>query len=453
MNNRGMTLIELIISVCIMMLIILPTYGAFNAALRSTGTAREVTYAQTATQTVLEEIKYLGKAGVTAAGRPGASTQWAFHQGNPSSGTPAYYTMVNTAGSGYVEGTEAFEVRVYFDTESYASNANAYSYSDLSDFAGECSEIINPDISTVNYDSLAEEYFIRQYIDYAHQRWQKDWEAYEAAYLTYYEELRAWQQRKAADASTAGAKPDEPAEPGAFTDPRDLPGYNEAAFMSCINKDQELRVVPSPDGKGYILSSVITYDFNTSNSYGYQVTSETRTFSGFCEKAINATTESLYVLYKAKDPYLLSNRDRVTIINGMYDPTKPRDINIFIVVQAPAGVDYGDTSTTGFLDVYIPQTYTNEAGVEVANHAETLYVHSQATMAFPNTIDMPGQTPIWNSNSEDADARLLRIITGDSQERISSVTVKVLPYGTTVTPGSPEEDSATLAVLTSTVVK
>lgn len=430
------------------MLIILPTYSAFNSALKSTNRAKEVTYAQTATQTVLEEIKYLGKSGVLEASQSATSTDWTFHAANATLGTPDYYTMTNSPSSGYVEGTEAYEVRVYFDVASYASNANAYQYSDLSDFAGECSEIINPEVSSVNYDTLAEEYFIRQYIDYKHSLWQEDWNRYEAAYLDYYDRLREYQQNRNTPGYT-GTKPTEPTEPGAFTDPRDQAGYNEEAFLSCINKDQQLQVVPSPDGTGYYLSSVINYSFNNENTLGYRVKEETktRTFSGFCEKAIDANTESLYVLYTPKDPYLHSDRDRVTIINGMYDPVDPKDINVFIVVQAPADVDYGD-DTVGSLEVYIPLTYTNNEQQQVANHTENLIIHSQADLSFSQ-----GQTVSRNSNSKDPDQRLLKISNDESLERISNVTVKILPFGTTATPGSTEEDREALATLTSTVVK
>lgn len=461
-NNKGLSLVELIISILILMIIFIPAITGFNTSLKATQRAEDISYAENAAATVLEEIKYVGIKQVMDLAAH-SEQNWTKNEDDILC---PYYSLANAPGGVYREGNEEFQVRVYFDSTEYnvPHGANDYPYADLGNFASSESVVLNPGVMGDNYDQVALDYFIEQYDQYAMQIDAERWRNYNA----FYNEVVEWNDDHKKDSSFIPTPlPTRP--PDVEVPSKRLSGVSLACFQDCIIKSANVILVPNKidNGDGTFtyqmrLTSRMVYIFDndkadlhlsdpnyTVNGFHFHCNNNERVFSGFCENAVYVNVKSVYILYTPISDDL--SCDMVTIINGNEDPDQIT--SVYVIIQADEDKEYTDSE---MITIDIPDTdsYGNPLldgeGNVIENHAYNLRVLCQAKMKYAH--NEPKGTLVPDSNGMEYRNRLLKD-EDTTYDRISSITVKVLPADCTAAAGSPEEDRLELASLVSTVLQ
>ncbi len=434
-KNQGMTLVEVVISLLIIMIVFVPLISSFTTASRLSRTAKNNLYASNLASNVMETVKVLGIDGValqfytTPASfliAPGATDFIEELTGgvnasvktngdgtkyfDSSRGTKPYtYKM-----TGVKQGTGTYDVSITFSSASYTTETpsggsalpNDYLYADLSAFNAESTVLINPMSGGTNYDEMVIQYFMQLNDSYYYDEWVTACEAVNNANDAIY---RAYEQ--AYDAALAEGTP-LPTMPAVAPLPVLKPSLSRADIKRSLFKTTTVEISKVTDSlsgiQKYKLNSYINYTFNNIlvNSGGACASPTTqfltRNYSGYCDDVLSTSLENIFFMYQPLgDISALSLDDEKMVINNQL----PESFHIYLVVQAPA-----TTEVKAKLPVHLSGT------------SNTLHLYSQAELAVEGT----GSASTSNSASEED--RLLKELNTDTG-KIYDVTINIYESG------------------------
>lgn len=369
-DNRGITLVEIIVSILILAIIIVPLLASFVTAGKTNLAVKDNSYARAVGESVIETVKHLGVEGTALefykdAGDGTflmASSCSGFAETVPDGGHASVmigegikkflpqdsgryeYTI-----TGIRQGSSTYDVKLKLDNTVYP---NDYQYADLSAFTSERTALINPAVRNSDYDYKAFQYFKQMHERYQYNKYVaerdkieaengKKWEAYYEALDIYNEEI---------------AKGHEAVMP---TPPENNPSPVQDTLLpdEFIRKDIEKTIDISieekagEDGPEYVVNSTMTYTCdNASRQYASSEDILSKTYSGYCTDQKYADISSLLVLYSPFSGLDSLNRETINI-----NKDTAGDMDIYIIVQSDSGTDMDSSSlnvnvTTGAID-------------------------------------------------------------------------------------------------------
>ncbi len=164
-DNRGTTLVEIIVALLILVLIFTPAYMAFSAALKLNQASKDKLYAQTIAQNAMEIIKYtmdaggdiytvnfstLGGSAVNEDGTPNITPVVA--SGAAVATHSAIYEFTDCP-----EGTTTYDVKITIKDQE--GKGKQTKFADMSAFNDTSTALINPSGIAGGFDSSVAEYF------------------------------------------------------------------------------------------------------------------------------------------------------------------------------------------------------------------------------------------------------------------------------------------------------
>lgn len=454
LNNRGVTLVEVIVSLLIIMIVFIPLLGSFVTSAKTNAAAKTQMYANTLSENVMEAIKVLGIEG-TAKQFYSPVTEFALSSGADLSyeedltggygasvttdlegvkhfistrGTSPYtYLMKNAS-----EGTTTYDVKITFSSEPYTSTAtpspeptgtitpaptgiatdlpNDYQFADMSAFNAKSTALINPKSIATDYDYLAKSYFIQLHESYYYDMWVAECEAVEQANAPIWDAYDA-----ACEEALAAGNPLPPA-PETTPIPTQMPTLDESAINARINKTTTIELTKvTVDLEGhtkYCINSNVNYQFDNLLSSGGTVegicaapTTATlsRNYAGYCDDVQYDELSSVFLMYTPFTSATDLSKEKIKIDNQITE-----DMDIYLVIQAETGT-----------------IFSSDLNVELNGYSNKLHLFSQARMNFTGT-------PASSSNATDLASRLLKDIGSDSA-RIYEVVVAVYESGSNFT--------------------
>ena len=448
-KDQGMTLVEVIISLLILMIVFVPLISSFVTASKISQTAKNNLYASDLANNVMETVKVLGIDGVALQFHTTASnfavaqgTSLTFNEeltggvtssvktneGVPyfdsSRGTKPYvYKM-----TGVQEGTGTYDVSITFSSASYTSTAtppptitpgvtpvpaatlpNDYKYADLSAFNAQSTALINPMNSGTNYDLMVIPYFEQLNESYYYDEWVTACEAVNTANDSIYRDYE-----QAYDAALAAGTP-LPTMPSVTPLPTQKEALTEDAVKGRIKKTTTIdisKVTDSLSGvQKYKLNSYINYTFdNILINHGVEEgvcaspTNRvlTRNYSGYCDDVLSTSLENIFFMYTPLDSVsgtLLSHEE--VVINNQI----PESFNIYLVIQA---------EESAAISAHLP--------VKLSGTSNTLHLYSQAD------LNVTGTSSVSTSNSASENDRLLKE-RNTEKGKIYDVTINIYESG------------------------
>jgi Tfp pilus assembly protein PilV len=453
-KNKGLTLIESIISLLILMIIFVPLLASFSTASKVTVAARQSLYASNLAANVMETVKILGidrvalqfygsnadfilgegvtdfdedlSSGVSSSVKLDGEGHQVFDSSRKTQ--PYIYWM-----TGVQQGTGTYDVTITFGSAAYTSAAtptpgltpgpiptpellpNDYKYADLSAFNSVSTALINPKISGTDYDYLAKAYFMDLHKSYYYDEWTAACDVVNIANDKIYSEYE-----KACDAAIAAGNPTPTMLPVAAL-PTQKPYLNDTTLNKKITRTTTIEISKVTDNLGgnpkYNLNSYVSYTLNNIEGVCANPTNNselTRSYIGFCDNVKNTSLDSVFLMYSPFVSETDFTQVKVKIVNQTSD-----DFDIYLVLQAPVGT-----------------AFPSDLPVETSGLADTLRLHSQAGLSVSGI-------GAAISNSAGASDRLLTELNPE-QARIYDVTIHVYESGSSFT--------KLLDTLTSTVV-
>lgn len=401
LNNKGVTLVELIVSLLILVIVFAPLMTSFVTALKANKTAKELTHGETVAQNIMEQVKFLKYKGASADG-----SGFTKHT-DELTGAVADYTLEK---NNIHEGDGYYDVQVVFDpndtgirteykpddgSEATMIDVNEYEFADMSELSKSTTTLINPQASSKLYDEHALNYFKEKHEAYYNDLDTADYNTQYAAYLdlwdVYNQEL---------DKYNDGLRPDLPTPPGEFVPPETRTRVDASILRNYISKCLILSVKRhvSVGDAYYTIDSYLQYTFDNTEKYLDPAPEKSsglvRDFIGFCDAVELDDVKTIYLMYDPINDVVagklnVSAREKVQISSD--NLTEP--IDVYVVVQAPETV-----TITGKLDV--------------DNSSTDIKLHSQAEL---NAVYESG---------------LLKKDNDQKVKRIYSVTVNVYNHGT-----------------------
>ncbi len=157
-DNRGLTLIEVIVSLLILTIVVVPVFTVFSSGQRSAFTSRKLSFAERVAENEMEEIKALGIKDYTA------------YKSIDLDDAAAVQTYFGTI-TGIVEGNHTYSANVTITED---SALNTIEYVDLTEFSSATTGLINPNVSDeIQYDDRALNRFLELNNDYWDDVWDK----------------------------------------------------------------------------------------------------------------------------------------------------------------------------------------------------------------------------------------------------------------------------------------
>lgn len=400
-DNRGMTLVEIIVCMLILMIIIVPLLSSFVTANKANLVVKDSSYARTVGESVLESVKLLGVEGtalefykaegdsefliapnytgfsetVPAGGHSSVITHDGVKEFSPQASGKYEYNI-----TGIRQGSSAYDVKLKLDSTVYP---NDYTYADLSAFASGSTALVNPTLQNSDYDYKALQYFKQmheryQYAKYVLKRNEiesengKKWEEYYEALDLYNEEIA-----KGHEAVMPSRPVNEPV-------PAQDPLLSDAVIRNNIRKILDISIEEKTDAYGteYVIHSTMTYTCdNASRQYAATEDKITKTYSGYCNNQRYTDISSLLVLYSPFSGVGSLNLETVNITK-----TTSKDIDAYIIVQSDS-----DAALAG------PALKVNVTGA-VGN----IRLYSQAALdVTPATIEKHEHTLISDAGPDD----------------------------------------------------
>lgn len=443
-RNQGISLIEVIISLLILMIIFVPLLSSFLSSAKVTVSARNRMYASSLADNVMEAVKTLGIEG-TALQIYGDSSDFLLGKGTALTYSEdlsgGVSSSVKTDGTGnkffdssrktkpyayqlegVQEGTGTYDVKITFSSASYTSPEtspsvtpapaaevlpNDYKYADLSAFNSVSTALIDPRSSGTDYDYLAKAYFKQLHESYYYDEWVNACAVVNSANDVIY---RAYEQ--ACDEAIAAGNPT-PAPPSVTPTPTPKATLNDTALNDRITKTTTVEVTKITDGlsgvQRYNMNSHVTYTFN--NIFNNGGTPEgvcadpsnnllTRNYAGYCDNVQSIQLESIFFMYTPFISVSDLTQEKIKVVNQTADA-----LNIYLVVQAPAG-----------------SAFPSHLKVELSGTPNTLNLSSQAI------LDVSGTSQASTSNFTEPSDRLLKELS-PNKGRIYTVTVNVYESG------------------------
>ena len=183
-ENKGISLVEIIVSLLILMIIIVPMLSSFVTASKTNQSAKASSYAKSAAENVVEMVKLLGLEKTALEFHKSVTTDFQLINGCSNFEEvvlPGEYPSVisgafvkKTSGeyeyniTGITEGTETYDIKLKLSDVQYSGSGgpNEYQYADLSAFNSKTTAVINPVLSNSTYD-----YRVFQYFKSMHERY------------------------------------------------------------------------------------------------------------------------------------------------------------------------------------------------------------------------------------------------------------------------------------------
>ena len=453
-KNQGMTLVEVIISLLIIMIVFVPLIGSFVTASKVSQMAKNNLYASELADNLMETVKVLGIEGVayqfyttpsnfsiaqavayseeltdglTSSVKLDASSNQYF---DSIRGTMPYvYKM-----TGVRAGTGTYDVSITFSSASYTTTAtpsvtpaptgtptpplppteslpNDYKYADLCAFNSQATALINPKSSGTDYDYLAKTYFKQLHESYYYDEWVAACELVNNANDVIYRAYEEAYDRAIAEGGTL------PPLPVVTPLPTPKPTLNDIALNDRIIRTTTLELSKVTDSltgtQKYKLNSYINYSFNNILNNGGVIEGIcsdpsnlflSRNYAGYCDDVLSTTLKNVFFMYT---PYgsVSDLRNEKVVINNLV----AENFNIYLVLQAP------ETAT-----------FSSQLPVVLSGTSNTLNLFSQAT------LDVSGTSWASTSNSAIEKDRLLKEISSD-KGRIYDVTIQIYESGSAFT--------------------
>ena len=356
-NNKGVTLVEVIVSLLILSIIIVPLLSGFVTAGNANRATKEQISAKAIGESVVESAKLLGVEGTAMEFyklvSEGNSFMFAadYESANELVAEGGHPSVVETGGvkrfskqsSGKYEylikgikyGALTYDVVLNFDNSIYKNAVNGYVYADLSAYNSDTSAIINPVVSGSDYDYRAFQYFKNMhdrhtYSEYIVERGKVE-ERNALLWEQYYDDLEKYNKDVAA--GRPAVKPDEPVTEALPVRPSLL---SDDYIKQCIKKTVDISVKEGAAEGQYVVNSIITYECdNTLREFAKNDDTIVKTYSGFCNNKQYNNLQSIVLIYT---PFISAEK-----LNGEYVNIKKEcseDLDVFLVVQDDGHADF-----------------------------------------------------------------------------------------------------------------
>lgn len=358
-DNKGVTLVEVIVSLLILSIIIVPLLSGFVTAGNANRATKEQIHAKTIGESVVESAKLLGVEGTAMEFYKNVSPGNGFvfasdydnyeekisEGGHPSIVEIEGVKKFSRQHSGRYEyiikgvkyGTSTYDVVLELDNTAYKNAENAYVYADLSAYNSETSAIINPVLSGSDYDYRAFQYFKNLHDGYTYSKYADEREKVEERnallWEKYYDELEKYN-----DSLAAGMPAQKPDEPVTEPIPVRPPLLSDEYIKRNIKKTVDISINEKQglSGKEYIVNSTITYECdNSDRQYAQNGDVITKTYSGYCNNKQYNQIESLVLIYS---PFVSAEELNREYIRIKKDTSEYMDV--YIVVQTSEEADY-----------------------------------------------------------------------------------------------------------------
>lgn len=343
LNNQGTTLVELIVSLLVLTIIVVPLLNGFVIASKANESSKTKLYAVNAAENIMEAVKAIGPDADSLSANLSMSVT-----------TPDEVTGVCWVPN-YAEGTNLYDIRLTMTPSGYSSSVNNYKFASMSAFSDEQSVMIFPGISGLDFDETALNSFYEDHTNWMMTKWQSD---YAGEYESYLRVYQAWE-----DGGKVGAEP-------VFVPPSQTLytpiGLDELkAKMSrttTINIDEVENTIINEDGTTrtqyvYELQSVVKYSID--NSFVPSGSSidiglcaiSSKEYSGYCSESEHEGIKAIYLIYDPFGTEAAGHQLTFAHENVQIESNARKDMNIFIVVQTE-----GDSLTfNNNLQVDIPR--------------------------------------------------------------------------------------------------
>lgn len=407
-GNKGITLVEIIVSMLILAIIIVPLLSSFVTAGRANLAVRNNTFARTVGENVLESTKLLGVEG----------TAMEFYKDVDGEGAEAFIMAAECSGFGEIvpegghesviinngvkkfspqasgkyeymitgvkQGTGIYDVKLRLDKSAYP---NDYQYADLSAFTSDKTALVNPALRNSDYDYKALQYFKQLHEKYIYSKYVAIREQIEAEngekWERYYEELDKYNEE-----ISKGHEAVKPALPATKPVPDREEPMPDEYIKNNIKKTLDISIEEkTEDGETFfVVNSTMTYECdNTEKQFAASGDKIVKTYSGFCNNQRYSDIDSLLVLYA---PF--SGVDTLNLETVNIEKNTLKDMDVYIIVQSDGGESFSgpalkvnvDTAATGSIKLYsqasldvTPATIASEKKIihDVADSDDTIY--------------------------------------------------------------------------------
>lgn len=366
-NNKGITLIEIIVSLLVLMIIMVPLLSGFVTSIQANRTAKANAYAKNVAEGVMEGVKKLGIKKTAEQFYLTDNSKFllssnctSFDEVVPAGSHPS---MVNVDGEfkfsaqdageytfrmfGIKEGISKYDAKVVISNVAYKSAAggtgdlpNDFQYADLSAFASSSSAIINPILKDSNYDTRAIEYFKEKNKEYKNGIWN---DANEDVLREYNEKVEEY-RRKYEDWENAGKQGPEPVEPTA-PPTTELPTYlTEAEIKPMVKKKMNIQIDKYQNSEGedrYKLNATVDYtatndgaanpsvpNYDDTRPFQPGVDPVTYTAQGFCSNKVFTDLRSIVIMYSCFNDDRDLDKENIKIIDNTGDK-----MEVYLVAQ------------------------------------------------------------------------------------------------------------------------
>lgn len=330
LNNQGTTLVELIVSLLVLTIIVVPLLNGFVVAQRANATSKNKMYAVTAAENIMEAVKAIGPD----ASKISASLRQTVSASNAEAGE---YWIPN-----YIEGTDTYDIKLTMTPSGYSSSVNNYKFASMSAFSDEKSIMIFPGISGLDFDETALNSFYEDHTNWMNTKWQSD---YASAYDTYLNLHKNWENN-----GRTGAEPSFTPPSQSNYAPLSLTELKSKMSRTTTIEINEIETTVIKENGTfqtkyeYELQSVVQYFIdNTYTATGSAVNiglcadsyypTIDKEYSGYCSESKHEGIKSIYLIYnpfgtEAADHQVTFARENVSVKSNA-----KKDMNVFIVVQ------------------------------------------------------------------------------------------------------------------------
>lgn len=338
-DNRGTTLVEVIVALLILVLIFTPAYMAFSAALKLNQASKDKLYAQTIAENAMEIIKY------TMDTKNGSTSTVDFTPLNgvgavPTvSGSSVRYELLSCP-----EGTSVYDVTINI-SDHEKTEADKQNFADMSAFNDKATALINPSGIAGGFDSSVVDYFSILHRTYYNSVYQDELARVNAANNTLLED---WNY-DCLVARLAGNP--EPPRPTLIDLPTLQTGLSDDDLVGVMRKQMKVSM-EKVEGAGRTtckLDSTMEYwipDNHPPQAATLGVLDAASyaalpmTCDKYCDNVRYDELNNLYLMYTplsrpSGDEITLSD-EKITISNNIPASVSSDPINVFVVVQAPS---------------------------------------------------------------------------------------------------------------------
>lgn len=370
-DNRGITLVEIVVSMLILAIILVPLLSSFVTASKTNLAVKDNSYARAVGESVVESVKLLGVEGtalefykdvgdagflmapnytdfgetVPEGGHRSVITQDGLKKFSPQASGKYEYSI-----TGIKQGPSTYDVKLKLDHTLYP---NDYQYADLSAFASGSTALINPALQNSDYDYRALRYFKQLHERYQYSKYVAVRDKIEAEngkkWEDYYEALDAYNE-EIAKGNEDAVMPSRPVN-------QPVPARDELLtddiIKSDISKTLDISIEEKADAYGrteYVLNSTMTYECdNRTRQYAASDDKITKMYSGYCTGQRYADISSLLVLYS---PF--SGADSLNLETVNIKKITPKDMDVYIILQADSDTVFDSSALKVNVDTGLP---------------------------------------------------------------------------------------------------